>query len=147
MVIVNRFHNEHKMEFDDVRDIDSSDQEDFRDLGSIDTSRVKDLFSDDQMRYEAMFNTPNGVQFKTEDLPQEDVPRFREDEQFCEVSPPPNITTCGSTGLLSDRQGEGENKSNQVFYPPERPPPIYDFLTIMSAFAVAVLAAYFSINV
>jgi len=52
----------------------------------------------------------------------------REDEEFCEVSP-----------LMREKGG--------VMYSPDRPPPIWDFLTVVTAFFVAVVAAYYTISV
>ena len=52
----------------------------------------------------------------------------REDEEFCEVSP-----------LMREKGG--------VMYAPDRPPPIWDFLTVVTAFFVAVIAAYYTISV
>ena len=34
-----------------------------------------------------------------------------------------------------------------VMYAPDRPPPIWDFLTVVTAFFVAVIAAYYTISV
>lgn len=58
----------------------------------------------------------------------EDALTEREDEEFCEVSP-----------LLREK--------NKTFYAPDRPPPIMDFLTVITAFVVAVFAAYYTISV
>ncbi len=58
----------------------------------------------------------------------EDTFAAREDEEFCEVSP-----------LLREQ--------NKVLYAPDRPPPIMDFLTVITAFVVAVFAAYYTISV
>ena len=52
----------------------------------------------------------------------------REDEEFCEVSP-----------LLREKGG--------LMYAPDRPPPLWDFLTVVTAFFVAVVAAYYTISV
>jgi len=52
----------------------------------------------------------------------------REDEEFCEVSP-----------LMREKGG--------VMYAPDRPPPLWDFLTVVTAFFVAVGFAYYTISV
>jgi hypothetical protein len=57
----------------------------------------------------------------------EDTFTEREDEEFCEVSP----------RLRQQRK---------VVYAPDRPPPFMDFLTVITAFIVAVFAAYYTIS-
>lgn len=38
------------------------------------------------------------------------------------------------------------SQREEVMYPPERGPPIFDFLAVFSAFVAAVFAAYYSIS-
>ena len=59
----------------------------------------------------------------------------REDEEFCEVNP----------GSRRKRPHGGSSEEVRA-YAPERPPPIMDFLTVLSAFVVAVFAAYYTIS-
>lgn len=61
---------------------------------------------------------------------------LREDEEFCQVSP--------RSKYRSDWRSR--NSETQKFYPPERQPPIMDFLTMITAFLVAVFAAYYTIS-
>ncbi len=67
---------------------------------------------------------------------------FREDEQFCEVRDVSERVEdiLGVNGDCTRRQGPG------VFYAPDRPPPLVDFLMVLTAFLVAVFAAYYSIS-
>ncbi len=37
-------------------------------------------------------------------------------------------------------------KSSNALYPPERKPPIFDFFTVLTAFIVAVILAYYTIS-
>ena len=105
-----------------------------------DSSRVSEILDEDQRRFEAMFDTANGVEIRYQES---DAPMMREHEEFCEVSPP-RISNCGGPrGMMGD--DADEDRDTPVFYAPDRPPPLFDFLTIMTAFAVAVFAAYYTV--
>lgn len=104
-----------------------------------------------------------------EDDPLEDhhVQYLREDEQFCQVS-----NSGRRKGMRSDSsdgdededevdedEEESEEEDQQIrvhkkrlrgqgilFPPLENAPPLRDFVTMMTAFVVAVIAAYFSVS-
>lgn len=97
-------------------------------------------------------------------------PNMREDEQFCELvsrqrhhhqdddrgdgipissanlenDDDIEIEDDGNGGLI--RVPRNRHRNANIFYAPDRGPPIVDFLTVVTAFFVAVLAAYYSIS-
>ncbi len=106
------------------------------------------------------------VGFEDEVKRRQRVESFREDEQFCEMVTPCEGGGGGHIGRRLPKVWDGwdggrrrrHSSSNEeddflsggrkerVLYPPERAPPIVDFLVIITAFLVAVVAAYFSIS-
>ena len=77
----------------------------------------------------------------------------RPDEEFCEVSPPAramrsDILTSNWAGSRSQVRNLTRNRrgDEEVFYSPDRGPPIRDFFTVFTAFLVAIFAAYYSIT-
>ena len=79
----------------------------------------------------------------------------REDEEFCEVAPPTRSARMRYSTSSHEEDDDEEfdpddddrrRSTESVIYPPERVPPIMDFLTVLSAFVVAVVAAYYTIS-
>lgn len=106
---------------------------------SMDSSRVEveDVTDEDcaERRFQAMEDNAavtGGDPFNSSPIGTgsgiEEALTAREDEEFCEVSP-----------LMREKGG--------VMYAPDRPPPIWDMLTVVTAFFVAVVAAYYTISV
>ena len=110
------------------------------DLNVVDSSKINELFEDDKKRFEEMYEAVNSDEIKHFEA-EEETPLVREDEEFCEVS-----RIGGNVDVSSRRIWNPDRERERVFYPPERQSPILDFLSIMTAFVVAVFAAYFSIS-
>jgi hypothetical protein len=77
----------------------------------------------------------------------------REDEEFCEVLRPSPLATSRYRSEWSAADTAGVvvadhcgRSADGVIYAPERVPPLMDFLTVLTAFVVAVFAAYYSIS-
>ena len=77
----------------------------------------------------------------------------RPDEEFCEVSPPSrplrsDLLSSDWAGTRSQVRNLTRNRreDDDVFYSPDRGPPIRDFFTVFTAFLVAIFAAYYSIS-
>ena len=48
--------------------------------------------------------------------------------------------------LVNDDDSDDDGQKPPSIYPPERRPPIFDFFTVLTAFIVAVILAYYTIS-
>lgn len=73
-----------------------------------------------------------------------EYPRLHED--LCEIIPPARTSNGLDGSALGVAPGQKVGAGERVFYPPERAPPLVDFIMVLTAFLVALIAAYYSIS-